>query len=183
MIQSAPTPVSRDMWDPRFDHWATQTQPPLSRDLVHKSRDENVLVSRVEPLNDTPDDHRYAVRLHFDPDHAFFFEHPVDHVPGLALIEAGRQVGLAVAHLFFDVPTVGVSFFLNALEVDFTSFAAIDRPVFGLAEMRNVTYRRDRIHTMDFTGHMLQQGRLVSTLRGTWTLVPTAVMHRVRQRT
>ncbi|MCP3962202.1 MAG: hypothetical protein GY719_30535, partial [bacterium] len=60
--------------------------------------------------------------------HPFFFEHPLDHYPGLMLIEAGRQFGTTVAHLLYGVP-FDTAFILNGLRVDFTSFAELGKPV------------------------------------------------------
>ena len=122
-----------------------------------------------------------AVQLAFDVDHPFFFEHPCDHVPGLALIEAGRQSGLVVAHRFYDVPTEGVSFFVRELVARFDGFAALDAPVFGYGVVTDVRRKRGRVASMRYTGHYLQQGASIGTLTGEWTIVDTAVMARLRR--
>ncbi|WP_323073340.1 AfsA-related hotdog domain-containing protein [Mycetohabitans endofungorum] len=43
---------------------------------------------------------RFVAPLIIEPDHPFFFEHEIDHVPGLMLVEATRQACTAVSHMF-----------------------------------------------------------------------------------
>ncbi|MFC4084956.1 ScbA/BarX family gamma-butyrolactone biosynthesis protein [Amycolatopsis samaneae] len=75
----------------RGDHFAaTPFQatilPPVNPAAVGRERAEDVLVSA------TATDGTWSLR--FDPDHAVLFDHPVDHVPGMALIEGARQAAL-----------------------------------------------------------------------------------------
>ena len=75
----------------RGDHFAAtpfqaEVLPPVSPASVGRDRAEDVLVAA------TPTDGTWALR--FDPDHAVLFDHAVDHVPGMALIEGARQAAL-----------------------------------------------------------------------------------------
>jgi hypothetical protein len=75
----------------RGDHFAatpfqTAAVPGVAPASVGRDRAEDVLVAA------TPTDGTWALR--FDPDHAVLFDHPVDHVPGMVLVEGARQAAL-----------------------------------------------------------------------------------------
>ncbi|WP_244180782.1 ScbA/BarX family gamma-butyrolactone biosynthesis protein [Amycolatopsis pretoriensis] len=75
----------------RGDHFAATpfqaaVLPAVTPASVGRDRVEDVLVAA------TPTDGTWALR--FDPDHAVLFDHPVDHAPGMLLIEGARQAAL-----------------------------------------------------------------------------------------
>jgi hypothetical protein len=66
---------------------------PVTRESVRKSHEANVFISRCARLKGGDDGSSVlAAELRMNPSHAFFYEHALDHVPGLYLIEAARQV-------------------------------------------------------------------------------------------
>lgn len=174
--------TSPHSWLPLHDTWMAEAGaghvPTVDKSLVHKHNAENVFLRRVEAIEDV--DQAYAAQFEFAPSHPYFFEHPLDHVPGLALIEAGRQCGLAVAHRFFGVPLEGYAFFIQDLHAHFTMFVELDAPLMGISVVTDARLKRGRLTSMGYTGHYLQHGRSVGTLTGSWSIVPTAVMQRMR---
>lgn len=58
--------------------------------------------------------------LRVDTSHPILFDHPVDHVPGMVLVEAARQAARAATH-WPDVLLVG-------MESKFTRYAELDTP-------------------------------------------------------
>jgi hypothetical protein len=62
-------------------------------------------------------------RLRVDERHRYFFDHPTDHVPGMMLLEAFRQVGWRTANGARPVRLTGLS-------TSFQSFCELDAPVF-----------------------------------------------------
>jgi hypothetical protein len=106
--------------------------------LVHKAFEENVLLSHIDEVargqREVDNEGRPIRKDHFrgtqyiQRNHTFFFEHHRDHVPGLYLIEAGRQMSVAVAHRFYDVPC-GVEFVMTDLHVWFRNMANIHDPL------------------------------------------------------
>src|ERR1700681_84866 len=104
----------------RWTNEAGTETPRLDRILVHKHEEENVFVSRLERI--AGEDDSFLAQLALSADHGFFFEHPLDHYPGLMLVEAGRQAATALTHLFYGVPLDAV-FILRGLTIDFDSFA------------------------------------------------------------
>ncbi|MEU7278982.1 ScbA/BarX family gamma-butyrolactone biosynthesis protein [Streptomyces sp. NPDC045431] len=80
---------------------------------------QNVLLAVAPGLAENT----YLLRL--DPDHAGYFEHACDHVPGIALTEAFRQA----AHLAAPRPTAAEPMTLAAALISFDRFAELDAPV------------------------------------------------------
>ncbi len=67
----------------------TTPQPPaVPGEMVARRGEQNVLLA--------PGRGPRAWRLRVDPAHPVLFDHPVDHVPGMALLEAARQAAEAV---------------------------------------------------------------------------------------
>ncbi|WP_158439939.1 ScbA/BarX family gamma-butyrolactone biosynthesis protein [Nocardia brasiliensis] len=65
-----------------------------------------------------------SFRLAFDPAHPFFFDHPMDHVPGMLLLEAARQAALATLAEHRGV--LPQRCLLVGCEVDFGNFCEPD---------------------------------------------------------
>ncbi|MBT3151347.1 hypothetical protein HTV45_10710 [Streptomyces sp. CHD11] len=79
-------------------------------------------VGRLSPadvvLSPTGDPGRWQLRV--DTRHPVLFDHQVDHVPGMVLLEAARQAATAVLHRPSILPV--------GLECEFTRYAEFDRP-------------------------------------------------------
>jgi hypothetical protein len=82
----------------------------LDKRLVHKSYDENVLVSHIEAVQPpgtiahsgrdaAPDrmDH-FRATLCINRDHPLFFDRDCGHVHAICLMEAAQQTTIAIAH-------------------------------------------------------------------------------------
>lgn len=144
---------------------------------MHKHKEQNVLLSRVGALSDTP--HTFAAQIHVDREHPFFFDHPVDHVPGMLLIEAARQFGIAVAHRFYDVPR-SHGFILSGFDIRFEGFANLAEPVFMFGATTGRAERRGVLSDMTFGGGFVQRGRKLGRMTGIWRMIPAAVLARLR---
>lgn len=153
----------------------------VHRKLVHKADLTHVFVERIEALPPTSDSlDRFLGRLVVDTSHPFFFEHPLDHVPGLMLIEGTRQVGTAISHLFYDVP-FDLAFILNRLDVRFTNFAELTSPVAAQLTIVDKTYRHQRLSALACHSQWLQDGRSIGTMDAQWSFSSPAVLSRLRQ--
>jgi len=165
-------------WTAEYDEGKT---PILDQKLVHKHKLENVFLSRFEVVDDDhPDDFR--AQLYLDSKHPFFFEHPLDHYPGLMLVEAGRQLGTAVAHACYEVPLGDTVFILNGMEVDFTSFAELDVPVFVNSAVSEKKFKRGMLTEMFYQGHFVQNEEPIGFMSGRWHIYSKKVMQRMRRR-
>ncbi len=99
-----------------------------------------------------------------------FFEHPLDHIPAMMLVEAGRQLGIAVSHMFLDVP-FGTMFATDAFDIRFTDFAEVHLPVRIAARTSEKRFRRNRLAKMRMDGHFFQRGRQFGSMAGEWSML------------
>ena len=165
-------------WLPQFDAWtADGLTTPIARELVHKNRVENVLISRVAAV----DTDHFAGQFRIRDDHPFFFEHPCDHVPGLAIIEGARQMGIAVCHLAYGVPVEGMAFTLRDLQASFSRYAELDAPLFAQLHVHGIRWKGERLMGMRCRGYVLQSRRLLGEIHGDWSILPAAVQARLRR--
>jgi hypothetical protein len=171
-------------WLAQFDRWTNgwngQDVHLLPREQVHKRDSGNVFIARMEPIG-PQHDHAFAVQFRVPQTHPYFYEHPLDHVPGLALIEAGRQVGIAAAHRYYGVALEGFVFLIHSLAIEFTAFAEHDAPVFGRCRFSEVQMRKDRLSGMVCEGLFMQHGRTIGSMHGHWQVVPSPVFKRMRR--
>ncbi|MDT9690273.1 ScbA/BarX family gamma-butyrolactone biosynthesis protein [Streptomyces sp. P9(2023)] len=86
--------------------------PPSPTQQTGRTRFEDVVLS----CTDVP--HRWQLRT--DTSHPVLFDHPVDHAPGMLLLEAARQAAQAAAH---PRQTLVVG-----MECDFSRYAELDAP-------------------------------------------------------
>jgi hypothetical protein len=152
----------------------------IHRKLVHKTELAHVFVEHIEALPRTDDGFdRFLAPLVIDSRHPFFFEHPLDHVPGLMLIESTRQVGTAISHRFYDV-SFDLSFILNWLEVRFTNFAELTSPVVVQMTITEKAYRHGRLNGLACKSQWLQERRSLGTMDAEWSFSSPAVLSRLR---
>jgi hypothetical protein len=102
------------------------TAPNVGRPLrpaeVGRLRARDVLLLDKGDDSDNDNDNN-GWRLRVDERHPYFFDHPADHVPGMMLLEAFRQVGWRTAGSARPVRLTGLS-------TRFQSFCELDVPVF-----------------------------------------------------
>jgi len=113
-------------------------------------------------------------------DHPFFFEHPLDHVPAMMLVEAGRQLGIAISHLFLDVP-LGTMFATRSFDIRFTDFAETQTPIIISASLTNKKYHRTRLIHLRMDGYFSQNGRLLGSMGGEWSILDPRLWKRYRK--
>ncbi|HMC95828.1 MAG TPA: AfsA-related hotdog domain-containing protein [Polyangia bacterium] len=145
---------------------------------VHKLDGRNVLISRLERTEE-PD--RFAAVMMPDYDHPFFFEHPLDHVPSMMLVEVGRQIGIAISHLFYDVP-LAYMFATRSYDIRFTDFAETRGLVLIDARVTEKQFRRGLLSALRLEGHFHQAGRPLGYMGGEWLMLPVEAWRRLRTR-
>lgn len=129
---------------------------------VHKACERNVLLGDIAAVDDTG---WYAAELFHDAAHPFFYEHAQDHIPGLYLIEAARQFGIACTHLFQGVPHE-FPFVLDDMRIRFDAFAEQDSPVYLLAEYTDLMFKDGHLHRSHSRCHIVQHGNVLGTIEG-----------------
>jgi hypothetical protein len=149
---------------------ARVSTPPrtLDRRLVHKSYDENVLVSHIEAMRDPKEggnagttervDHFRGV-LCVHPDHLFFFDRRGGgHVPALYLFEAIRQMSSAIAHMFYKVP-IETEVAVAESWAQFRNMATLGDPIIAEKTFSKHVYRKSRLVRMHMSV-VIRQGTL-----------------------
>ncbi|MFF3291706.1 ScbA/BarX family gamma-butyrolactone biosynthesis protein [Streptomyces sp. NPDC003023] len=89
---------------------AVAPPPPVTPQQVGRDRFRDVV------LSPGTGPHRFQLRA--DLNHPALFDHPVDHAPGMLMLEAARQAAHAVAHPEFAVITGMGSVFSRYVEFD-----------------------------------------------------------------
>ncbi|MFL1377509.1 AfsA-related hotdog domain-containing protein [Nocardiopsis protaetiae] len=107
----------------RDDRFHLPERPPLivNRAEAHKHRAENVLIADLARVGD--DTYRAALRLHSDNE--ILLDHQTgEHVQGMVVIEAVRQMFLAVTerHHIAHLPPRPYYFVIDSLATDFENF-------------------------------------------------------------
>jgi len=149
--------------------------PRIDSKFVHKYNPRNVLLSRVDRMKGKED--WFEAELTPDWEHPFFFEHPVDHVPSLMLVEAGRQVGLAISHLHLGIPLDSI-FVSNSYDIRFTDFADIrlGLPVIIRGRVTKKQYRREKLFSLRLDGSFHQGERDLEGMGGLLTIYSRAAI-------
>jgi hypothetical protein len=154
-------------------------QPRIDGRYVHKSTPGNVLLASIEQRPDAEE--WYDAEMVMDLEHPFFFEHSLDHIPAMMLVEAGRQLGIAIAHLFLGVP-LGTMFATESFDIRFTEFAELDLPVRIEARVTERQYRKGELLHLRLDGHFIQGEKPLGTMGGTWAMMRPELWRRYRRR-
>jgi hypothetical protein len=149
----------------------------IDRSVVHRSRSEHVFISPIEVVAGAAD--LYEADVVADQRHAFFYEHPLDHVPGLLLVEAVRQMGTAVTHLYYGAATDS-AFVLNDMDIKFTQFAEHDARLQIRMRIHDVQWRRDRVASLRCASTWWQSGKSIGTMDAMWSVYEARTMSRLR---
>lgn len=104
----------------------------------------------------SPADRPNRWQLRIDTDHPVLFDHPVDHAPGMLLLEAARQAMHGISY-----PRHGV---LVGLDTVFTRYAELDAPCW--IEATDIHEEESGRTTARVTAH--QHGLLVFAAIATW---------------
>jgi hypothetical protein len=145
---------------------------------VHKIHERNVLIADIRPK--PGQEGWYNAEMVHDMDHPFFFEHPLDHIPAMMLVEAGRQLGIAISHLYLGVP-LGTMFATRSFDIRFTDFAETQKPVIISSEITDKVYRRGNLISLRMDGYFSQNGRQLGSMGGTWSMLKPDLWKRYRR--
>jgi hypothetical protein len=99
----------------------------------------------------------------------------------MMLLEAGRQLGIAISHLHLGVP-MGYMFATESFDINFTDFAGLHAPVLITAAISDRRYRHGMLFHLKARGAFSQEGRSLGSMVGTWVILPPSVWHRYRRR-
>lgn len=133
----------------------------------HKRLRENTLVEKVRAVSE--DKTATEVLHRFIPQELnFFFDHEIDHLPGMLEACAIRQACLAVAHLIYRVPIDYVAM-MEFLNIKFYNYGELNIPVHTKGKLISISRNKNKI-IIDLEGLMIQdtypllkaEGRLIA---------------------
>jgi hypothetical protein len=155
----------------------------VDKRFVHKHFERNVLVSSIARSSELPESdgyHHFKATFDVANDHDFFFEHPRNHVPGLYIIEAGRQFVVAITHMYYDVP-FGVEFVMNQLSVKFQNFATTSNLLMAQCSMTQHQFRKGRLCSVWAEGSFFQGEQEVARMEGSLVLMNEGLLKRIER--
>lgn len=100
----------------------------LSSMLVTDS-EKSIISSMLEKVDSVKKEDTYYASMFVDPEHDYFFEHALDHVPGMMIIESARQMFYSCYHLFGNTPLADVDFILSNMNVNFREYLWMSYPI------------------------------------------------------
>ncbi|MDA9101046.1 hypothetical protein N9K06_00070 [Omnitrophica bacterium] len=133
----------------------------------HQRLEKNQLIEKVRACSE--DGKSLEVKFRFNPDELeFFFDHAIDHLPGMLEVNGMRQLSLALAHLIYRIPMNYIAL-LGWLKVQFYSYGALRKDTFAnvrlmdhdaLTQFRKVFVFRGIMHQGE-TKLMRMDGELI----------------------
>ncbi len=146
---------------------ATEREKKIISDLLEEFEFEKPLVFRG--------------RLIVDPRHAYWFEHPNEHIPGMLLIEGGRQMGLAVGHRYGGIPFAGVHNVIGEMNARFFNYADISHEIAIKTVVEQVRTGREGFWTWGLIHiHFFQHEHELGRLTIDSAAVKSKVLNRIR---
>ncbi|MEX0659428.1 MAG: AfsA-related hotdog domain-containing protein [Egibacteraceae bacterium] len=115
----------RDMRDdkPLTDH-EPRVVEPIAPERVGRRDPDNVMIGE---LRNGAAPGAYRCAAHVDTLHPHFFEHPMDHIPGVVHLEVMRQAALVAAHDHHGVSPAGAT--IASARTKFLGFAELELPL------------------------------------------------------
>ena len=104
-------------------HGRPAPQIPIAPEKVGRTRLQNVVITAMTQREADVLEAFVVV----DANHPYFFEHKLDHVSGMLLLEACNQVGIAAAARLCGFTPQDVVF--RCFDANFHSFAALEEPI------------------------------------------------------
>jgi hypothetical protein len=145
----------------------------------HQRLEKNQLVERVRLLSE--DGRRVAAVLNLDPSQLdFFFDHEIDHLPGMLLVNAARQCVLAASHAIYNVPIDYIAL-LDWMKVKFCAYGELHTET--TAEATVDYHDTTKKKTFVFNGVIRQGDRLLMRLNGRLVMLHPRLGGKVRQMT
>ncbi len=154
----------------------------INKQLVHKHNRENVLVVRAEKVETSSGQVFFVAEVLQDTKHSFFYEHPSDHVPGLYIIEAARQVGTAVLHLYLGVAMDSPPTIFEKIEVKFQNYAENNRPLFIVGKIAEKKTLEGNLESGASSLDIVQGQTMVAEIKMEFRIVAAAVYRLMRMK-
>ncbi len=183
------TRICMQITDIQFEHLSHEfdrllqdcSEVLISNQLVHKNKVSNVFIRDMKIIESNLSYDGIVTLFHIPTDHTYFFEHPKDHIPGLMIIDAGKQAGTAICHKIYNVDFNRV-FILDDINVRFLRLANAGAPLFSYNHITQKKYRRDQLTSLQAEGYFFQECNRVAYMRSSWKIIDTEVFNRFKNK-
>jgi hypothetical protein len=137
----------------------------VTKALAHVERDENLFIHWVARGARA---HRFESELVVDGTHPYLYENPAvaNHVSGTTFLDAARQVGKAISHLFYEVP-IESRFGIQSVQAEYPRWTKLGVPIRLVVDIIPATAptRAKSIRRGTMVVTFRQEGRAVCVLR------------------
>lgn len=140
----------------------------IEKKFVHKHRSNNIVISKPCVLSKENLIFRSLLITPFD--NLFFFDHEYDHIPGMLALEAIRQLGTAISHLYLDVP-FETNFILHNFITNFYSYINIDIKAYVDLIIVILKEKRDFPRKLIGTGYIHQNDKILCDMTSEWSIL------------
>lgn len=129
----------------------------------HKRLPKNTLVSKLRAVSE--DKTRAEVLMKFEKEKLeFFFDHEIDHLPGMLEVCGLRQCALSLGHLLYDVP-MGHAVILDWINIKLHNYGELNVETIVKSVLVSIHREKHRI-ALVLEGTMMQGDFPVITMRG-----------------
>jgi len=150
---------------------------PIAQKLVHKNCSENVLVTDSIILNENLRIYRVKILPPFKD--KTFFDHAYDHIPGMVIIEACRQLGTALCHKHLNIGYEN-EFIFEKMETHFFKFASLKNETYIDAHITKIDQKNNKIRKADGIGYIHQNNILLGTISFSTPIVSKKIIARLK---
>lgn len=150
----------------------------IDKKYVHKKLDKNVAITRPSSVSKVEKLFRSQIIVAHQND--FFFDHDLRHLPGMLMIEASRQLGVAVTHIFYEIPLKD-RFILNKISSRFFRLSNKVAPVYIDMLIKKELIKEKIIQFMKCECFIHQNKHLIGTVSGNWSTVTASVFAKLEE--
>ncbi len=122
----------------------------------------------------------WIARIRIPLGHDFFFEHAVEHLPGMFILEAARQMMISCWHIYGGIPLEGYAFSMNRFDSQFIDYIDLHIPSEIRLRLHSFSGSAEKWKEVDFEYAALQAGRICVKGRTTARLISTGLLQRLR---
>lgn len=125
----------------------------------HKSEERNAFIKEAEQIGEN----YFCLTAEIDHQaEGFFFDHQIDHIPGMLIACILRQSVLVISHLFYNVP-FSRRFLMDDISMKFSRHAALEEPITVKARFENLKRRGSEVRAAECVVDVYQNDSLISS--------------------
>lgn len=158
----------------------------IRKDFVHKRNEEYVLLSDIKRVPE-----EYIVQSDSEMQNSFYsyalpkldcsfcFDHELDHLPFMMIVEIFRQIGVATSHTHHGIPLKGFKNTMDELTMNSLRFVELDVPMLITCEDK-VLKQTPTLQKRMIEYKMYQNGELCATMGTNITVIKEELYDRMR---